>query len=121
MYHLLVAPMAANFVLQGRGLFIVPSMGVNPLLFYKHIGAYGGTEEEWRRYIRIIMKGSRPSESFPSIIPVKGKDWREDLGEVFRIGKELATKTGQPNLFIIGVDALTTFYGEKQEELKRLL
>jgi len=116
MYHLLVAPMAANFVLQGRGLFIVPSMGVNPLLFHKHIGAYGGTEEEWRRYIRIIMKGSRPSESFPSIILVKGKDWREDLGEVFRIGKELATKTGQPNLFIVGVDALTTFYGEKQCE-----
>jgi len=122
MYHLLVAPTAANFVLQGRGVFVVPSSGVDPTLFRRYIGVYGGTEDEWTCYTKIIVGGSiKPPEVAPNIIHVKGEDWKEDMGKVLEASEELAAKTGQPSLSIMGVDTLTTLYGENRcEEILNL-
>ncbi|MBS7649556.1 AAA family ATPase [Candidatus Bathyarchaeota archaeon] len=125
MYHLLVAPMAANFVLQGRGVFVVPSSGVDPALFRKYIGVYGGTEEEWTHSARIIMTTmegrAEPPAHYSNVIHVKGEDWRDDMSKVLRASEELATQTGQPNLSIVGVDTLVTLYGEKRcEEILNL-
>jgi len=121
-YHLFVAPMAANFVLQGRGVIDVPSSGVDPALFHKYIGVYGGTEEEWRRYARIVLARSlKPPEDFSNVISVKGKDWREDLNKVLEASRQLTAETGQPNLSIVGVDTLTALYSEKRcEEILNL-
>jgi len=121
-YHLFIAPMASNFVLQGRGVIDIPSSGVDPALFHKYIGVYGGTEEEWRRYARIIsVRSLKPPEDFPNVIVVKGEDWREDLDKVLEASKQLTAETGQPNLSIVGVDTLITLYGEKHcEEILNL-
>jgi circadian clock protein KaiC len=127
MYHLLVASAAANFVLQGRGVFVVPSSGVDPILFRKYIGVYGGTEEEWRRYARIIVgriivgRSPKPPEDSPNLIHLKGEDWREDMDKVLEASEKLTTETGQPSLSIVGVDTLITLYGEKRcEEILNL-
>jgi KaiC/GvpD/RAD55 family RecA-like ATPase len=122
MYHLLVASAAANFVLQGRGVFVVPSSGVDPILFRKYIGVYGGTEEEWTRYTKIIVGASlKTPEVASNIIHVKGEDWKEDIGKVLEASDELAAKTGQPSLSIVGVDTLITLYGENRcEEILNL-
>jgi circadian clock protein KaiC len=122
MYHLLVASTAANFVLQGRGVFVVPSSGVDPMLFRRYIGVYGGTEDEWTRYTKIIVgRNLKPPEVAPNIIHVKGKNWKEDIGKVLEASEELTAKTGQPSLSIVGVDTLINLYGENRcEEILNL-
>jgi KaiC/GvpD/RAD55 family RecA-like ATPase len=113
MYHLLVAPMAANFVLQGRGVLVVPSSGVDPALFHKYINVYGGTEEEWRRYARfIVARSPLKTETEPNIIMVGGEDWKADLSKVVEAANKLSAETGKPNLSIVGVDTLITLYGK---------
>jgi len=113
MYHLLVAPMAANFVLQGRGVLVVPSSGVDPALFHKYINVYGGVEDEWRRYARfIVARSPLKTEAEPNIIMVGGEDWKVDLSKVVEAVNKLNVETGKPNFSIVGVDTLITLYGK---------
>ncbi|MEM3061548.1 MAG: hypothetical protein QW265_03975 [Candidatus Bathyarchaeia archaeon] len=96
---------------------VVPSSGVDPTLFYKHCQVYGGTDEEWRRYLRIIMARTfiQPKD-WPNVIILKGEDSNEDLYEFIKICDELRAETGQPSLMILGIDTLITLYGERQCE-----
>ena len=121
-YHLFVALMATNLALQGRGVVIVPSSGVDPGMMHKYIDVYGGTEEEFSRYVRIIMaKSLTPPKDRPNVIVVKGEDWREDLDKAVKMSEELTAETGQPNLSIVGTDTLITLYGEERcEEILNL-
>ena len=115
MYHLILSPLSANFALQGRGVFILPSFGVDPLMLHRYAEVYGGTEEEWARYVRIIVaENFNLPRDLPNVITLKGEDWREDREKVIRISKQLAMETGQPNLTILGVDTIATLYGEKK-------
>jgi len=117
MYHLLVAPMAANFVLQGRGVVVVPSSGVDPALFHRYINVYGGVEEEWRRYARFIVSRSPlEGEAGPNVVAVGGEDWKADLSKVVEAANKLSEKTGKPNLSIVGVDTLITLYSGRSCE-----
>ena len=121
-YHLFVALLATNFALQGRGVVIVPSSGVDPAMMHKYIDVYGGTEEEFSRYLRIIVaKSLTPPKDWPNVIVVKGEDWREDLDKAVKMSMELSAETGQPNLSIVGTDTLITHYGEERcEEILNL-
>ncbi|MEM3551762.1 MAG: ATPase domain-containing protein [Candidatus Bathyarchaeia archaeon] len=114
MYHLLVVPLAANYALHGRGVFIVPSIGVDPAMLHGYIRLYGD-EDCWMRYARIIVqKNLQASEDSANIIHVEGGDWRNDIGKVLEESRKLTAETRQPSLSIIGVDTLTALYGEKQ-------
>jgi len=121
-YHLFVAPMAVNFALQGRGVIVVSSSGVDPAMMRKYIDVYGGTEEEFRRYARMIAaRGLTQSSDLPNVIVVKGESWREDLDKVVKASEELSAETGQPNLSIVGTDTVITLYGEERcEEILNL-
>ena len=121
-YHLFVALMATNFALQRKGVVIVPSSGVNYLMMRKYVDVYGGTEEEFRRYVRIIVTGATtPPKDWPNVIVVKGEDWRGDLDKSVKMSEELSAETGQPNLSIVGTDTLITLYGEERcEEILNL-
>jgi len=113
MYHLLAAPMVANFMFQGRGAVIIPSNGVDPQLIRRRLDLYGGTEEEWRRYVRVLARSVAEPADFTNVVVVSGKDWREDFDKVVKIGDKLTAETGQPALSIIGVDTLIILYGER--------
>ena len=122
MYHLLLAPLIANFVLQGRGVLIVPLIGADPLTLRKYIGIYGGTEEDWKRYVRIVAaKSLDMPKDLPNIIMLNAEDWKEDRDKVVKASKQLAMETNKPNLTIIGIDTLATLYGgEKCVEILNL-
>jgi len=121
-YHLFVVPMATNFALQGRGVVIVPSSGVDPAMMHKYVDVYGGTEEEFRRYVTMIVaKGLIPPKDLPNVIAVNGEDWRGDFDKVIKMGEKLSAETGQPNLSIVGTDTVITLYGEERcEEILNL-
>ena len=113
MYHLLTVPMAANFMFKGRGVLIIPSGGVDPQLLHRYLDVYGGTEEEWRRYIRILVRGLKKTVDLQNVVTINGEYRREDFDKVVKIAEELRAETGQPVLSIIGVDTLITLYGER--------
>ncbi|MEM3381993.1 MAG: ATPase domain-containing protein, partial [Candidatus Bathyarchaeia archaeon] len=121
-YHLLIDPMATNFVLQGRGLIDIPSCGADPFMFRKYFYTYGGTEKDFNRYVRIIeTRSMSESKPLPNLITLDGKDWREDLEKVFKTSNQLRMETGHPSLSIVGVDNIITTYGEEHcEEILNL-
>jgi hypothetical protein len=91
-------------------------------MMHKYVDVYGGTEEEFSRYLRIIVaKSLTPRKDWPNVIVVKGEDWREDLDKAVKTSEELRAETGQPNLSIVGTDTLITLYGEERcEEILNL-
>ncbi|MEM2988788.1 MAG: ATPase domain-containing protein [Candidatus Bathyarchaeia archaeon] len=112
-YHLLIGPMAPEFASQGRGVVVVPSIGIDAEILRGVGRAYGATEDEFNRLIRIVYLGiPEPEEASPSIVAFKGRDWEEDLKGVVKVADELRAKTGQPNLWIVGLDTLVDCYGE---------
>ncbi|MEM2901343.1 MAG: ATPase domain-containing protein [Candidatus Bathyarchaeia archaeon] len=116
-YHLFLGPMAAQFALRGGGVIVVPSSGVDAKILMNVGKAYGATEDEFNRFIRIIeARGLMPVDELPFVVAVEGRDWREDLGKVVKIGEEFRAETGKSNLWIVGVDTLITLYGERSCE-----
>jgi KaiC/GvpD/RAD55 family RecA-like ATPase len=116
-YHLLLDPIASQFVLKERSLIMVPSSGDDARVLRNVEKVYGVTEDEFNRFIRIIMpKGLTPPVTLPYVVSIEGKNWEEDLNKALNIAVELSAGTGKPNLFIIGADTLTTLYGEENCE-----
>lgn len=112
-YHLFTAPMVSEFILQGRGVVIVPSIGIDAGVIRDIRKAYGTTEDEFHRLIRIVYLGvPEPEEEPPSIVALEGRDWREDLNGVIKAAEGLRAETGQPNLWIVGLDTVVGCYGE---------
>ncbi|MEM3516560.1 MAG: ATPase domain-containing protein [Candidatus Bathyarchaeia archaeon] len=117
-YHLVMAPIAIEFVFQGRGVIIVPSAGVDIEVLKNTSKNYGVTDEEFNSFLRVAEVGIKESERiYPNIIALKGKDWREDIYNIMEASKELNAVTNQPNLYIIGLDILSAYHGEKACEI----
>lgn len=121
-YHLLLSPIISNFACQGRGVFIVPSSGVDTGKIRSQANIYGATEGQWKENLKIVMPERLLSiESSPNVITVKGEDWAEDLTMAVDAGRKMMAKTGQPVLWVIGADTLISLYGEKEcEEILNL-
>jgi len=113
-YHLFLGPMAPEFALQGRGVLVVPSVGVDAEILRRVGDAYGATLEEFNRLITIVEVGvEEPGEGYPNVTALRGEDWREDLERVREVSRRLQAATGKPSLWIIGLDTLIAYYGEK--------
>ena len=122
MYHLLVAPMVANFISQGRGAFIIPSMGVTPLDIYRTCEVYG-MDDAAKQYLTVVLREEYEASNIPlNFISVKAEDWRKDMNIVMDAAYGLMFKINQPPILVVGTDSLITLYGEKQcEEILNLV
>lgn len=112
-YQILIDPIAANFIAQGRGVLNIPPSGVDATNIVDRASSYGIEEDAINRFMRVCELFEPYSEQKPYTFTVKGRDINEDLEEFIRIVKELERTTGQPILAIVGLDTLTAIYGEE--------
>lgn len=121
MYHLLVAPIVANSISQGRVAIIVPSMGVTPLDIYRACENYG-IKDEIKHHLMVVLREGYEAPNIPlNFISVRGEDWRKDMNVVMDVAYGLMFKMGQPPILVVGTDSLITLYGEKHcEEILNL-
>jgi len=112
--RLMLYPIAANFIIHGRGVLIIPSSGMDIADICDQIKIYGITQDDWEKYVRIVVpEHFMPLKPSQNIITLKGEDWAEDLTRLVDVDKRLTAETGQPNLSIINADTLLGHYGEK--------
>ncbi|MEM0083349.1 MAG: ATPase domain-containing protein [Candidatus Nezhaarchaeales archaeon] len=114
-YHkYIMAPTMWNFLAKRRGLFIVPSPGVEETSIRKLIEDGGFVMDEVKDYVRIFLKEVTEGKLKSYIIPVGGKDIDADLLKYELVGRELRKITGRGNtLYMFGMDTLVDWYGEK--------
>ncbi|MEM3439816.1 MAG: ATPase domain-containing protein [Candidatus Bathyarchaeia archaeon] len=108
-YQLFSGSIVSEFIFQGRGAVIIPSVGVDYGVIENIRKAYGTTEDEFNRFERICMFGALEREgALPNIIILEGRDWREDLKRIVKVADEVE----QPSLWFMGLDTLVDNYGE---------
>lgn len=111
-YQLLLSPIVANFVSQGRGVFMLPSGGIDAEKICSQAELYR-LKWECERYLRLIV----PQQLFPvkasgNELTISGEDWAADLTKIADASQRVKAETGNPNLWMIGVDTLANLYGE---------
>jgi len=118
-YHLLIAPTAANFLAQNRGVMITPTIGVDADYTLKVSRAYGFGEEIYNLLRVVEYSTLTQGQSKPYILTVEAKTLKEGYSLWRKAQDELREKTGQPVLEIFGVDTLESTFGE--ENVKSIL
>ncbi|MCS7140523.1 MAG: AAA family ATPase [Candidatus Nezhaarchaeota archaeon] len=113
-YSLLITPTMWNFLVQGRGVIIIPSPGVNPGTILREIEEGGLTRDEISNLLRICIKEYPGISSEPYLIALGGEDASKDYTKYLQAEVELMAKTGQPVLNVIGVNSLVDIYGLKE-------
>lgn len=111
-YHMLIDPMMANSIAQGRAVLNIPSIGAEAEQILHRISSYGIDEGILHRLMR-ICEFSRPSPGRSFTFAVEGIDIREDFKVYAGIAEELEESTGKPILAVVGLDTLTAMYGEE--------
>ncbi|MGC8850213.1 MAG: ATPase domain-containing protein, partial [Candidatus Bathyarchaeia archaeon] len=110
-YHMLIDPMMANFIAQGRGVLNIPPIGEAEAIL-DGISIYGIDEGTVHRLIR-ICEFPKPSPGKPYAFTVEGINMEEDFKRCSEIAEELEKSTGKPVLAVVGLDTLTAVYGEE--------
>ena len=111
-YHLLITPTAWNFVVKGRVIVVIPSVGIDYNVVIRRGLDAGLTMEEINKYLRVTLFETLKGPTEPYIIKVKGDNMSEDLTKVFSEVESLGKKLGKPALAVIGADTLLSRYGE---------
>lgn len=124
-YYLLMFPLVANFLFQGRAVACIPTIGVDPKIIHEKLKIYGATSAEASRnkiFMRALRAVTELSDAPFEIIYVEGKNGTEDINKVLKVVEDLTTKTNQPVLMIVGLETLATSYGEENcEQLMNLI
>jgi len=111
-YHMLAGPVVMNSLAQGRGVILVPTIGVDPEFLRIRAPEYGATEEEMTRLARVCVPApivvGKPR---PSVVVFEGKDLQKDYEQWLRVEQELIRQTGCPVLCVTGLDTLVSLYG----------
>ncbi|MEM2122101.1 MAG: ATPase domain-containing protein [Candidatus Bathyarchaeia archaeon] len=111
-YQVLIDPIAANSIAQGRGVLYIPSIGVGGGDVVDSISSYGFDEDEIHRFMRICeFHGHSPGK--PYFFTVEAKDISVDFKVYAEVAEELEESTGKPTLAVAGLDTLTAVYGEE--------
>jgi hypothetical protein len=95
-YHLIIVPIILNFMMQGRAVLLIPTIGVDAEVA-RGIGLrYGLTNEEINRFLRVceVHPISGASDK-PYIVVFDVKDPWKDYFKYLEIEKELMQMTGQ--------------------------
>ncbi len=117
-YHLLVMTLAANFAACGRGIWVLPTSGVDYSMLEKLALRYGFTEKEFRNLVLVsdFQKGLPDEEEKPNLILLKSRSAERDFHIHEKAIERLANRLGQPVLTIAGMDSLINAYGENKTE-----
>ncbi|MBS7639786.1 MAG: ATPase domain-containing protein [Candidatus Bathyarchaeia archaeon] len=113
-YHLIAVPVAWNFIAHGRGVFVVPSAGVDQSLVLRRAWEGGFTKDEINSLLRIRVKDYPGIKSEPYLVAFRGENFSEDYMRYMEVERDLRERTGQPTLSVIGVDTLINIYGVKE-------
>jgi len=112
-YHLIIVPIILNFMMKGRAVLLIPTIGVDAEVA-RGIGLrYGLTNEEINRFLRVCEAHPISGASDkPYIVVFDVKDPWKDYSKYLEIEKELMQMTGQPVMHVAGADSLASYYDE---------
>jgi len=112
-YHLIAAPIVLNFMMQGRAVLIIPTVGVDAEMLRRIGLSHGLTDDEINRLLRVCEAHApgRPSDK-PYVATFDAKDPWEDYSKYLDIEEELMQATGQPVMHVAGADTLASYYSE---------
>ena len=113
-YHLIVFPTASNFAKHGRGIIVIPSVGVDPSQIIRGAEGMGAPRDVIDRLMRICVKDYPGFKPEPHLVAFKGESISEDYAKYLDVERELMERTGQPVLRITGADMLINTYGVKE-------
>ncbi|MEM2327017.1 MAG: ATPase domain-containing protein [Candidatus Bathyarchaeia archaeon] len=113
-YHLIVFPTASNFAKHGRGIIVIPSVGVDPSQIIRGAEGMGAPRDVIDRLMRICVKDYPGFKPEPPLVAFKGESPSEDYAKYLDVERELMERTGQPVLRIVGTDMLINTYGVKE-------
>lgn len=119
-YHLLKMPLTCNFLLKGRGVLVLPSIGIDAEDIITTLkDGYGVSPDRLHDLLKVYeLKTTGSKVGKPYVVYLKG-DCSDDYERYVKIHEELKAKTQQPLLNLIGIDTLETLYG--RERARRFL
>lgn len=106
---IIVTPMVLQSVMKGRGVIILPPMGLSAQLIKAHLSKVL-SEEDLKEKVRIIEFGRATKEEW--VVNLDGK-LEHDMEKVRSVHISLKEKTGKPVLRVMGPNRAYTIYGEK--------
>ena len=113
-YRLIARPTAANFLLKGRPVILIPSAGATWEEFVNDMKLFGVSEDEINQLVRIIVAKERVDEQNPPcVVPYEPTNLEESYRLFLKIEEELVRKSGKPALKIIGMDMIAHYFGEE--------
>ncbi|MEM2739810.1 MAG: hypothetical protein QXQ29_03315, partial [Candidatus Bathyarchaeia archaeon] len=108
----LTIPLGSSFLRKGRGLMVIPSIGVDTSKVLEQSLVSFEDREGAERLLRVVaIGGRRRYECNRSIVYLRGGSIDEDYEGICRVEDELISESGKPILKVIGVDRLTLHYG----------
>ena len=110
-YHTILLPFAANFVAQCRGVYLLPSSGVNYDMLMRLGLSCGFTGKEFQEYV-LVSSFQMMEEDKPNILRLEGMSLSDDLRTITERLDQLTYKTGDGMLCIVGLDTVMNWYGE---------
>jgi len=118
--RLFAAPVVANWVAQGRGVWILPGSYADYSVIRSTALSYGLNQQTFENLVLVSGYLPEPSlspeERRPNFIPLRGSSLEEDFTSHVKPIGELADRTGKPILVVLASDALRILYGEDQCE-----
>jgi len=113
-YRLIARPTAADFLLKGRPVILIPSAGATWEEFVNDMKLFGVSEGEINQLVRIIVAKERVDEQNPPcVVPYEPTNLEESYRLFLKIEEELVRKSGKPALKIIGMDMIAHYFGEE--------
>ena len=111
-YMLFITPIILNYAKKGKGVIVIPPVGINYDDYLKMGELYSGLEKEFFRRFRMI----EPAELLEEPIPEWVFSWRfktpeEDYKIFLKVEKRLMDLCGSPPIRVIGASMLAHYYG----------
>ncbi len=111
-YTRIILPIALNFLTQGRGIMLVPTVGMDADFCVGILSSFGIAEKEINRLLRFCeLPTPGRNQAKPHIAVFEGNDIQKDYERWLRLESELMQNTGQPVLTLSGLDTLANIFG----------
>ena len=113
-YHLLLEPTAANFLVSGRGVMLIPARGVDSSYIKQGLSKFGLTDRDFNELMRISEEPAPGVDvSKPYAVVFSERNLSKNIRAWYRIKQELKERTKQPILLVTGIDTIEAFYGQE--------